>query len=254
MKFLLFAAISTFSADAVKFNCYFDLGNLSGYVEELGSIYFCWPSVGFTGSTVLEDVVGDHLPGYKNDNVGWLRIYNLNLPFFPQGIEMFFTNLKTIDLANLNLLSLNAEDLKPFPQIVLFVVHGNNLPSIDGNLFKYTPLVKYINLRNNRIEHIGKDLTKNLNLQTLYLDRNVCVNENAFDRAAIAELSSKLPTLCQSLEPELPIDECSCSNEIEVLRTELAQQAGKIQQLSANIDQLLQAIKKLSELNSSEEF
>lgn len=109
-----------------------------------------------------------------------------------------------------------------------------NLTSLDGDLFKFNPLLKYISLGNNKIQHIGQDLVTNLHdLEDLSLSGNICINRSAKTRADVVELAPQLSVLCPPLDEttttaattvvtttKQPTEQCSFDDEIEELRKE----------------------------------
>lgn len=269
--------IAGFTAEAVLFDCLFRLDSLT----VVGVVYTCVPIVTLTGSRIQENVTGIHLPRYTNDHVQHIFIQNQNLPFVPARIDSSFKNLRALRFENTNLHSISAKDLQPFPQLEYFMLYMNNLTSLDGDLFSYTPLLIRLYLRSNQIQHIGHDLVKNLNnLQYLFLGANACIEKDAATRAAVLELAPQLSVLCPPLDAtttigtttlatttELPIEQCACGDEIEELRKENHQQKGEIQQQTLKIeqqnfkiwelqqsnDQLMEANRKLFKLNAAVE-
>lgn len=230
VKFLLVAAITGFTADAVQFDCYFEYDTL----DFVGSVYSCWVTVTSLGSTTLENVTGIHqwYPSNTNDDVEFLNIRNQNLPFVPQGIVIFFKNLRAIQISDTRMISISAQDLQPFPELEYLFLSGHNLTSLDGDLFSCTPLLKFIFLALNQIQHIGHDLVTNLdNLENLDLQANICINKVARNRTDVVELAPQLSLLCPPLDEvttvatttELPIEQCPCDDEIGELRKEIDQ-------------------------------
>lgn len=259
VKFILVAVIASFTVDAVQFNCEFRFLSISKF----GGAYSCIPTVTLTGSTSLESVSGVHQTGSTNDKVGCIWIERQNLPFFPQGIVNFFKNLRALYFFETILQSISAEDLQPFPQLELLGLYMVNLTSLDGDLFKFNPLLKYISLGNNKIQHIGHDLVTNLNnLEDLSLFGNICINQSAKNRTAVAELAPQLSVLCPPLDPttttatvgtttKQPTDQCSCEDEIEELRQENQQQTKEIVKLQESTVQQRQFYEMLLGLSSS---
>lgn len=103
---------------------------------------------------------------------------------------------------NFELKSISAADLEQFPNLVFLEVSGSPLTSLDGDLFKYNPNMRYIYLYQNQIQHVGLDLVKNLNnLQALYMHGNPCTHEDTytFDRKGTLKLNDELPLMCPPL-------------------------------------------------------
>lgn len=224
----------------------------------VGRVYTCEARATSLESSILENVAGDHLPGNSNNNVDYLK--TSHLPFVPAGIAEFFDNLRAIDISSNEVFLISAEDLRPFPQLEFLALYLNNLVSIDGDLFSFTPHLKCIAFAYNQIQHIGNDLVTNLNyLQYLYLNGNVCVDQNAVTQAEVEELAPQLSVLCPPLlvtttaaaattTPE-PIEQCSCNDEIDELRASVQQQNTEIAQLQQSNAQLLQTNTELVQMN-----
>lgn len=201
MKLLLLAVTIVSTVDAVQFNCFFGFDELL----VLGKVYTCRPIVTSTEIFTLENVSGVHESGYSNEKVEFLGVSNQNMSFLPKGIEIRFKNLKALSWTS-NLPSIKAKDFQPFPKLEFLEIYGNNLPTLDGNLFSFTPLLKVITLDSNQIQHIRHELVTNLkDLQYLALQRNVCVDAVASTRATVIELAAGLSAMCPPSS-----DECKC--------------------------------------------
>lgn len=195
LKYLLVAVIAVFAADAVQFDCNFQFFPMA----VVGRVYSCQASVVLSGSSNLENVTGVHQSEYTNDDVEFLFPFQQNMTFIPQRIVNFFKNLKALDWST-GLLSISAEDLRPFPQLEYLALDWNGFTTLDGDLFSFTPLLKLLDLDWNRIQHIGHDLLTNLeNLQQLYLRENYCIDSQATNRAAVVSLIAWMSTRCPPL-------------------------------------------------------
>jgi hypothetical protein len=64
------------------------------------------------------------------------------------------------------------------------VLYNNDLFALDGDLFKNTPFLEYINLSRNQIRHLGPNIFNPVPmLENLNLSDNLCIDEN-FDGGA----------------------------------------------------------------------
>lgn len=199
MQCLLTASFLACSVEAIQFDCFFSIHNLSPLP---GSRYTCLATVINTGSPFLENVTSDHWPSDKsNDDVENLHIVGQNLTFIPGGVSNFFKNLDALTVQFSSLTLISADDLKPFPRLVYIFLGYNKLSSHDGDLFKHTPHLQYASFEMNKIQHIGHDLVENLNnLIYLYFIDNDCINHWAETRAAVLSLGQKLSFLCPPLD------------------------------------------------------
>lgn len=226
-KCVLTAVLLTCSVKAIEFRCVFTINvPATGYEER----YSCIPTViNRTESSSLENVTGNHLPEKSNDDVQGLWISTQKLPFLPGGIADFFKNLDALTIQVSSLMSISANDLRPFPRLVILYLHQNKLTSLDGDLFKYTPQLKYVYLHYNQILHIGHDLVTNLNsLTRLFFQQNICIDRYAETRSAVILLGAQLSVLCPPLNVTTTTlrttttgnidDKCLCEEEIEELR------------------------------------
>lgn len=248
VKFLLVAVIATSTTDAVTFRCVFGFDSLT----PIERVYTCVANVTFSGSAALENVTGVHQPELSIDDVEFLYIGYQNLPLLPEGIGLFFKNLRALLFQDTGMLSISAADLQPFPQLEVLIMWGNNLTSLDGDLFSFTPLMKYIDLRYNQIQHIGQDLVTSLNnLECLALQGNVCIDLNFLPHENIATYAPPQLALCSSLDSttttvttttatttEVPIEKCSCVDVIDELHEENQRLNKDIIKLQQSNDQL----------------
>lgn len=252
--------ITIFTVEAVQFNCDF---NLHTFTTISGYVYTCKATVKLTETTTLESISGTHPWGNINDDVEGLWINTQILTFFPQKIDSFFKYLRAFRYENSNIRAMNAEDLRPFSQLEHLSLIGNGLISLDSNLFSFSPLLKYLNMNDNRIQHIGHDLVTNLNyLQQLYLQSNFCISKYATTRATVIDLASQLSDLCPPLDETTTVattigysttespnssttdrtnDQCSC-DEIEELYGVVQEQNRTIASIEGR---LLEVEKKL---------
>lgn len=253
----LYAVLLGCSVEAIEFNCIFHTANFS----EIGLRYECEAMVIHSGSTSLERVTGVHRPEMTNDDVESLYIRNQNLPFVPEKIDDFFGNLELLWIHFSSLTSISAEDLRPFPRLLWLMLMGNQIISLDGNLFTHTPNLQSVSFNWNQIQHIGHDLFTNLNnLVRSAFNGNVCIDQGASNREEVIWLGSQLSILCPPLDTtatttttttttsttaaEIPI-ECPCDEKIEkvsdsnrALEIQADEQNKKIEQLNGDIEQL----------------
>lgn len=165
------------------------------------TVYGCLSTVTLTESTALESVTGGHKGERSNDDVeffGMDLLENQFMPFFPQNLLNFFKNLKAISLSKTQLLTLSAMDLQPIPGLLFLYLGGNNLTSLDGDLLQFSPHIRLFSVENNQIEQIGPNFHAPEELQSLYLENNVCISINVFGRSQVQETAPKLSDMCSS--------------------------------------------------------
>lgn len=148
----------------------------------------------------VEVVNGDHWTGKSNFNVKVLTVIDDELSRIPDGIDNFFAYLIGIQWFRGNLMTIHAEDLRPFPDLQVIRLENNKLFALDSDLFKYTPKLQFIGLGNNLIQHIGLNMLNDLdNLAGVYFQKNPCIETNAGTPEAILELKLYLPQRCPPL-------------------------------------------------------
>lgn len=196
--FLLLAVLS--SSNAVTFQCRFAY---SEYLP-LGLNYSCEATVIDTGDPeYLFEVTGDHLEGRSNEDVEFLEVLFQDILYrMPYGITKFFPNLLGMEWFSGTLKSLEVYDLQPFYGLTVLSFAQNNLYSLDGDLFRYTPSLQLISFSENRLEHVGFDLfTKLSNLTFANFRYNPCIHFQADTPELILQLNEMLPLNCPPLDP-----------------------------------------------------
>lgn len=248
--------------DGLIFDCIFYFGSW----PFAGNIYTCRPQVIFMGQqTTLDYVWGDHLDGFNDSSVKALNIENIRLNLIPKDITKFFPNLIVLRWMNADLDHISANDLQPFPNLVALMLNQDFLTSLDGDLFRHTQLLEYIDLSENAIENVGSDLLTSLtHLKEVNFLDNACINELAATPQALsilklqlsmscaqagatditstsAEFTTSLPEVTSTLSSTTIVsNECSanCLERIRLLEVENDSQALKILQLEAELQRI----------------
>lgn len=163
--------------------------------DVVGAVYACDARITKTGSSddVVATVMGNHQSGQSSDDVKGLQISSQRLENFPKQIERFFANLRVITFAKTEIFKISSDDLQPFPLLVNLIMSGNQLITLDGNLFEHTPNLQRIDFDDNKILHVGVGILNALNsLQTVWFDRNVCISQHAINMSGSERESFKL--------------------------------------------------------------
>jgi hypothetical protein len=245
---LCFFGLST----AVIFECEFGMHSWSAQ-----DLYTCYrPKISNVELPSLLEVIGVHAQAKADLDVHGLYIQS-EMIFMPKEVELFFPNLKFLQLHLANLQVITADTLK-FPNLVWFSSHTNKLTSVDGDLFKNTLKLQYIAIYNSQLEHAGKGLLDNLrDLQTVEFRLNNCVNVAATNPQAIQQLKQTLLTDCPPKEKAPNTTEstttssetcnltCSIFDEIDMLKSQLNLQAGTIANQSKSFELLEEKLAKL---------
>lgn len=191
---LLFTLVSVPQTHGITIQCDFIMITW----PVIGLQYFCSPTIADGDELVLLNVTGVHLKGKSNDDVKALDFY-LPLPHsrIPKGIEKFFPNLIGFQWNSRNLETFTSNDIKPFPELQVLSIWGNKLISLDGDSFKHTPKLVFVQFSANLLEHVGYDLLQELNdLTYVYFSFNPCIDMLAETPESIAKLKVKLQIQC----------------------------------------------------------
>jgi len=262
MKALILLLAVFSSANAVIFYC--DYKMYTWLV--VGSCYTCEVyGIEDENPTQVDEFRGDHLPGLNESDVKAFSIYYVTptLPKIPTGIETTFENLLVFRWTE-SLTTLTADDLKPFPDLVVFFVRNANLFSIDGDVFQHNTNLNYIALDFNRIEHIGFGFLDGLTqLTSFYFHSNICLNAYATNSDVIEIVRMKIAAYCPPYEGEWPTTtvatttvepcdiRCDINDELDQLKQHLAAATYKIDSQGKRIEKLEKQMKNLIKGNHS---
>lgn len=148
----------------------------------------------------LTSVTGTHLPSMTLEDVTFLSISQLKSTQFVSGIDKFFENLRGFDVIDSDLAEISAEDLEPFPKLVVLNLNINKLTSLDGDLFKFHPGIQWIGFMSNALKNVGSDLLSGLNsLTSANFQSNPCVNFWATSHLQVETLKQHLANGCPPL-------------------------------------------------------
>lgn len=256
---------------ALQFDCRFGLQQW----PVLGNSYECGVTVVQQGdSSALQSVRGSHTGNRRNSDVVALNLENQILTKIPTNIEIFFPNLKGIRWHLSSLFTLTASDLKPFPGLMVLEMAGNQIQTLDGDLFKHNQLLSWINFENNLIRIVGDGLLDELYyLKFAAFGSNYCINYSATIQSEIPELIkllsncraetttrvSSVTTTSTFIKPSstsAPIGECSrdCLVHIEMLGVEITEINSMISKLEIENVKLLNQLLEVAESNAKLEM
>jgi len=129
------------------------------------------------------------------------RAYQKTIQFFPKGLEKIFNNLNVIDIESCGLKEIHQSDLKVFPNLLVFVLSGNEIEVIEEGLFDFNPNLELVGFEESKIIHIDPNVFDHLNnLSNFWFFGVPCVDlENIWD--------SK-----EEVEEALKVGKSNCSN------------------------------------------
>lgn len=222
---------------AFTMNCDFQYVNWT----MVGRRYTCTVlSIDFSDDNLTQawNVTGEHLNEELTDeDVEGIMIMNENFNgAYPQGIGEIFPNVVTIRVDNSGIRELKREDLMPYPNLLMIVLMGNELETLDANVFDGTPKMECINFNRNRIRHLGPRVFKRLeNLMALRLAGNFCIDAEAeMNPAALVDVLWQSTLACPSTLAQIESGILNGENFNGIIDELL----GKIAQLEERIDVL----------------
>lgn len=190
------------------FDCEFTMKT----VENIGKVYQCNGKVLESGrENFIENVVGVHLPNNDKPDVKSLHLVHQNMNRFPENLHNVFSNLAVIYVANSNLMSLTAEDLKHFKDLKVLDVWNNKLQSIPADLFIYTPNIQRVSFAKNPIQLVEKGTREEglfdglVKLQQVDFRHTSCIDMRAKNSIEIINLKQQLVEKCSSSGGEMSL-------------------------------------------------
>jgi hypothetical protein len=250
---------------AMVYQCEFE----NGFLSYIGEVYQCKDPIiaDFGDGKNLANITGYHESGKSHEDVkGVYAGTSLNTTNFPRDFGEFFPNLIYLGYLNTKFTSISSEDLRNLPSLKRFYIANSNLISIEGDLFKHSPSLRWIRFLKNPFEHVGHNLLSGLyRLESVGMYNNNCINQTADTPEAIREIIRILPIQC----PPLPStetttiststwtpapDSCpaSCIDKIEQIENEIvllkAQNDRERLELKAEMSRQSSRIEKLEHL------
>lgn len=147
----------------------------------------------------VQRISGRHMIRRDDSNVEVIEFNRINeLTFFPGNIHQFFPNLIAIKFERTGLTSLSSENLRDFPNLLLFSVVHNNIVSIPANLFQNNRRLQHLTIDNSPVlESIGENLLGRLiDLNVASFRNNLCISDVARSRNAVIRLNDILHIEC----------------------------------------------------------
>lgn len=162
---------------AVEFKCFYNTEDFPSY----GFVYSCAIKIGEIKNKSDVEIIsmdGDHTQESDNDAVlGFLVFYKI-LHHFPQKVTRFFRNIVAVSIEYSQLKEIHKKDLRQFGDTLIdLCLEGNEIQTIEEELFIHNSNLKHISLINNKIQTISEHVFDNLNgLFGINLLNNNCIN------------------------------------------------------------------------------
>lgn len=217
----------------------------------LGALYTCYVSgVIDRNSANLIEIRGEHKTGKSDIDVQGLHV-NLAIQLFPKNFERVFPNLVGFKWWA-HVPSLTSEDLKPFTKLISLDLGYNRFVTLESDLFKYSPKLKFINFENNKLEHIGQNLLTELKELTFAnFHTNPCINASASTHEEIEILNDLLPIQCPPLNESPATTESTTTESTQCSpRCSLNDEADK---LTSQVNEQQEEILSLKKMNAAME-
>lgn len=195
--------------------------------------------------SVVSNVTGNHAEGKTNNDVDAFWIYGQGIKSVPKGIEAFFPNLKAITFGNNKITAVTRDDIRVFTTLEYLSFYDNELTMLDDDLFTSSPTLLYVELGTNQIRNIEKNTFKPLkSLTTLRMDKNSCIDKNAFTREEVQSLTSSLPESCPPRSCEMVIKDF-CSLKDKKMDSKIENIETKLDALKVQIENLAEKMKNI---------
>lgn len=136
----------------------------------------------------VEAFTGEHLPGYYNQEVTEILVFDGTLLYIPDGIGLLFQHLKKflighryiksglklikrsnfqhmklltkLDLRGTAIETVNVDTLWDLTNLELFLFYDSQLKVLHEKIFEKNTKLRVVNIDENRIEYLPKDLFK----------------------------------------------------------------------------------------------
>lgn len=173
---------------SIQLFCHFDLQKFSAIpkseevsinIDGNADIYRClgsiWSNIVRRNEKV--DVInGTHLSDFDNTRLEWLTISDCVINYLPTGIDQHFVNVMFLNLTNVELLELNSDDLRQFPNLISLFVIKNKLKILTGELFRHNPQLVEVNFSENLLRFVDYQLFDGSNVEDGNFDGNKCLS------------------------------------------------------------------------------
>ncbi|XP_070491638.1 leucine-rich repeat-containing protein 15-like [Chironomus tepperi] len=162
-------------------------------------------------SATITSVTGVHQNGKTNDDViGFDSHYEI-LNYFPQGLDKFFGNLKSIVIYYGRIKEIHQSDLKPFPNLVNLYLENNEIEYLEPGLFEFNPHLQGVSFLDNKVTKIDPTVFDSLpQLQNIWLNQNPCINlESTGSLEGAQTVIAEAKKLCSGQKDMEDSEKCS---------------------------------------------
>lgn len=173
------------------------------------SIYTCTVEevsrIAYNGRIV--SIIGEHEEGKSNADVESVHISGVKLDFFPRYLCKYFPNLKSILITSGELKKLSKFDFIGCEGLEKLMIIGNDISTIDNDVFDYAPNIESISLFKNNIKFIGEkvfDKMERLRYVNLKMNNGIdcCYKEHGCGLKTLEELKEAIKRSIEKRERE----------------------------------------------------
>jgi Leucine-rich repeat (LRR) protein len=146
---------------------------------------------------IVYTIFGFHQGSKNNDKVDYLFIKAQSCQTFPKKIELFFPNLKVINVESSKLESISLSDIEPFSKLERLYITNNFISNLAVNLFAMNRLITYVNFDGNKIAKVGLNVLEPLkSLTEASFRANLCINQDSGSYLSITAFKTALNKNC----------------------------------------------------------
>lgn len=168
----------------------------------IGQFYTCTATIlRDEGNDRLIAINGIHMTGQSDYSVVGFRIRDQNLKYFVKNVEIFFPNLKGINLDMNSISNVTNADLKVHKNLQYLSFRDNQITNLDSDLLDDLPNLIQVSFANNHIKHVGHDFTLPSASSNLFIsfENNPCIHMWAHSLQSIVDLKFYLLVYCPPL-------------------------------------------------------
>jgi len=135
----------------------------------------------------------------NRENVSTFVVVEKVVPYFPQGIDKYFPNLKALQITSSGLKKISSTDLQSFVHLEFLNLDYNDIEILEANLFKFNKNLSTISLNSNKIMEVDPTAFDGLvRIEKLEVILNICHSANAVNKAQVMLIINNLKTKCWS--------------------------------------------------------
>lgn len=159
--------------------------------------------------THVTKITGNHIKEHSNEDVKIVWFYHDFCPSFmlkniPKGLSNFFQNMQVLFFGSCPIDNLNGDELEEYSNLETFINIYSKIKKVPGSFFKNNQKLKHIQFNNNQIEKIGTKLFDGVeNLESIWFEENICVNNSAQSKVEVLRLIQDLKEKCPDETDEI---------------------------------------------------